>query len=234
MALRRRSARFSANIWPGFVDAMTALLLVLIFVLSIFMIVQSVLRSTVSDQEDELLEMGNQIASLAEALGLEQQRSDQLETRANSLDEQLADSRARSDQQSLLIASLTNERDALQAANAERDAQIASFEAQVASLLAQNTDLTASLRTTEATLAQAEQDLEATQSNLDATARDLEDSEAALVAARASISDLEAANSREISQKEALQWPWRRPDPRLTKGLRRHVWRRHGERRLRR
>ena len=32
MALIRRSgARFSANIWPGFVDAMTAILLVLMF-----------------------------------------------------------------------------------------------------------------------------------------------------------------------------------------------------------
>jgi len=41
MALARRSGqRFEANIWPGFVDAMTALLLVLVFVLSIFMMVQ--------------------------------------------------------------------------------------------------------------------------------------------------------------------------------------------------
>ena len=39
MALSRRNGkRFEANIWPGFVDAMTALLLVLVFVLSIFMI----------------------------------------------------------------------------------------------------------------------------------------------------------------------------------------------------
>ena len=51
MAFARRSgSRFSANIWPGFVDAMTALLLVLMFVLSIFMIVQSILSTTVSSQ----------------------------------------------------------------------------------------------------------------------------------------------------------------------------------------
>lgn len=39
MALARRSTqRISASIWPGFVDAVTALVLVLFFVLSIFMI----------------------------------------------------------------------------------------------------------------------------------------------------------------------------------------------------
>ena len=39
MALSRRTGqRFQASIWPGFVDAMTGLLLVLMFVLTIFMI----------------------------------------------------------------------------------------------------------------------------------------------------------------------------------------------------
>ena len=55
MAIARRSgSRFEANIWPGFVDAMTALLLVLMFVLSIFMIVQFVLRDQVSEKDREL------------------------------------------------------------------------------------------------------------------------------------------------------------------------------------
>ena len=50
MALTRRSVqRMSGSIWPGFVDAMTALLLVLMFVLSIFMIVQFVLSETLND-----------------------------------------------------------------------------------------------------------------------------------------------------------------------------------------
>ena len=41
MARARRSGkRAEANIWPGFVDAMTAVLLVIMFVLSIFMIIQ--------------------------------------------------------------------------------------------------------------------------------------------------------------------------------------------------
>ncbi len=51
---RRTGQRFQASIWPGFVDAMTGLLLVLMFVLTIFMVIQFVLRETISGQETEL------------------------------------------------------------------------------------------------------------------------------------------------------------------------------------
>ena len=51
MALTHRSAqRVSGSIWPGFVDAMAALLLVLIFLLTIFMFVQAVIRETITGQ----------------------------------------------------------------------------------------------------------------------------------------------------------------------------------------
>ena len=76
MALTRRSVnRVSGSIWPGFVDAMTALLLVLMFVLTIFMVVQFMLRETISGQESELDALGEEMNALAQALGLEQQRA---------------------------------------------------------------------------------------------------------------------------------------------------------------
>ena len=63
MALSRRSgARFNTSIWPGFVDAMTALLLVLMFVLSIFMIIQFVLRDLVTGKDAELDNLTAQLA----------------------------------------------------------------------------------------------------------------------------------------------------------------------------
>ena len=80
MALSRRNGkRFEANIWPGFVDAMTALLLVLMFVLSIFMIVQFMLSEKITSQDGELNQLTGEVATLAQALGLEQQRSFGLE-----------------------------------------------------------------------------------------------------------------------------------------------------------
>jgi chemotaxis protein MotB len=52
MALARRaSGRMSQTIWPGYVDAVTSLLLVLMFLLTIFMVVQFVLRETISGQD---------------------------------------------------------------------------------------------------------------------------------------------------------------------------------------
>ena len=56
MALTRRSGnRITGSIWPGFVDALTALLLILMFVLSIFMIIQFSLRERLTGQ-DKILE----------------------------------------------------------------------------------------------------------------------------------------------------------------------------------
>ena len=51
MALSRRSGgRGETNTWPGFVDAMTALLLILMFVLSIFMIIQFTMHEKITGQ----------------------------------------------------------------------------------------------------------------------------------------------------------------------------------------
>ena len=131
MALSRRTgARFQASIWPGFVDAMTGLLLVLMFVLTIFMIVQFVLRETISGQESKLDALSAEVAALAEALGLEQDRSATLTERVGTLTATLGDARALQDQQAALIAALTSERDA-------QASRIASFEEQVAGLLAE-------------------------------------------------------------------------------------------------
>src|SRR6056297_1200290 len=96
MALSRRTGqRFQSSIWPGFVDAMTGLLLVLMFVLSIFMIVQYVLRETISGQETQLDELSSEVAALSRALGLERDRSDTLEERVGELTATLGDARER-------------------------------------------------------------------------------------------------------------------------------------------
>ena len=85
MALSRRTGqRFQASIWPGFVDAMTGLLLVLMFVLTIFMVVQFVLRETISGQESELNLLTAEITAISEALGLEREKVTSLESVAHS------------------------------------------------------------------------------------------------------------------------------------------------------
>ena len=138
MALSRRTGqRFQASIWPGFVDAMTGLLLVLIFVLTIFMVVQFVLRETISGQATELDALGAEVAALAQALGLEQRRSADLTTRLGELDATLGDARDQIAQQEALILSLRGERDAGLAALEAAETRITAFEAQVAALLSE-------------------------------------------------------------------------------------------------
>lgn len=127
---RRTGARFQAAIWPGFVDAMTGLLLVLTFVLSIFMVIQFVLSETITGQEDELDVLSSEIAALAQALGVEERRNDQLNTQLGALQNTLSNSR---DQIALQASQIA----ALQSQTQEQSAQIASFEQQVASLIAE-------------------------------------------------------------------------------------------------
>ncbi len=131
MALSRRTgARMAGSIWPGFVDAMTALLLVLMFVLSIFMIVQSVLRDTITMQDDELDTLTRQLSDLADALGLERVRSAELE-------DGLAAARGEIEAQGALIATLQGQIAARDAELGAAAARIAGFEEQVLALIAE-------------------------------------------------------------------------------------------------
>jgi chemotaxis protein MotB len=141
MALSRRTGqRFQGSIWPGFVDAMTGLLLVMMFVLTIFMVVQFVLRETISGQESELDILSSEVAALAQALGLEERRGQQLEARMGALTETLNNRTSELQRQAALIANLTRERDDQAVALEDAQTRITSFEAQVATLLSQRDD----------------------------------------------------------------------------------------------
>ncbi|MGO4913974.1 peptidoglycan -binding protein [Pseudogemmobacter sp. W21_MBD1_M6] len=131
MALSRRTGqRLQSNIWPGFVDAMTALLLVLMFVLTIFMVVQFVLREQISGQETELDNLGEQVRGLAQALGLENRK-------VANLEDTLAAAQSDAERQLALIATLTAQTEQQGSELAQQRAAITSFEAQVANLLAE-------------------------------------------------------------------------------------------------
>ena len=143
MALSRRSSnRFQNAIWPGFVDAMTGLLLVLMFVLTIFMVIQFVLRETITGQQDELVALGGEIAALTNTLGLEQDRNTAL-----TADLDLAAQEAEA--QAGRIASLIAEREAQDQALSQAQTQITEFESQVAGLLADNRQAAENIATLE-------------------------------------------------------------------------------------
>jgi len=137
MALSRRTGqRFQASIWPGFVDAMTGLLLVLMFVLTIFMVIQFVLRETITGQESELDALAAEIVAISEALGLEKAKVVELESELGILTSTLRDREIVNEKQSLLIESLRFQNNENQAALDKALTQITQFETQVANLLA--------------------------------------------------------------------------------------------------
>ena len=146
MALSRRTGhRFQASIWPGFVDAMTGLLLVLMFVLTIFMVVQFFLRETITGQENELNLLSAEIAAIAEALGLEQEKVSALNGEVGALTSTLSDTQAELMAQANLIDQLTFQRDSTQQQLVSAQTKITSFEAQVAGLLKSQSEKTAQI-----------------------------------------------------------------------------------------
>ena len=77
MALARlgNTRRNENLIWPGFVDALATLLMVIIFILMVFALIQANLAYRVSGQDATLGEMRQQLASLSELLNIERRAS---------------------------------------------------------------------------------------------------------------------------------------------------------------
>ena len=135
MALLRRSgSRFTTNIWPGFVDAMTALLLVLMFVLSIFMVIQSVFREKITGQETELSKLENEVLSLISDLNLQKQEYDNLNAKNLAINKSLKEQIELNERKSREIKNTLQNLDLA-------NIKISDFEIRVASLIARRTEL---------------------------------------------------------------------------------------------
>jgi len=185
MALRRRNGdSFRMGIWPGFVDAMTAMLLVFTFVLSIFMITQYFLRETIEGQEEQIIDKDSALSSLtgrldslSDMLSLEQGERAAAETRESLLRSTLATvSDEKSETERRLEALAAN----LAIAETERD-----------------TERDAALR------AAAEQ--RALEALAETLRSDLSATEAALNETASSLSEAERARALEIAGAEALR-----------------------------
>jgi chemotaxis protein MotB len=71
MALIRRRSDSGFNYWPGFVDALSTLVLAIVFLLSVFLVVQFYLSQEVSGKDKALEQLNAKIAQLNELLSLE-------------------------------------------------------------------------------------------------------------------------------------------------------------------
>ncbi|MEW6454350.1 MAG: peptidoglycan -binding protein [Pseudomonadota bacterium] len=87
MALARSRHRAGVDYWPGFVDALSTLILGIIFLLTVFVVVQFVLSQEVTGKDTALSRLSARLSQLTELLSLEQ-------TNKLSLEEQIAQLRA--------------------------------------------------------------------------------------------------------------------------------------------
>ena len=99
MALARNRRDRGVDYWPGFVDALSTLLLGIIFLLSIFAVVQFYLSQEVTGKDTALQRLNAQIAQLTDLLALEK-------TGRSDLEEQIAGFRSN-------LAATESERDRL-------------------------------------------------------------------------------------------------------------------------
>ena len=92
-SLGRRQGREDAYYWPGFVDAMAQLLLVITFLMSVFMITQFLLSKEISGRDTVLSRLKAQIAELTQLLALEKSTKTELETSLAALTDDLQTAR---------------------------------------------------------------------------------------------------------------------------------------------
>jgi len=85
MALSHRRRFESVNYWPGFVDALSTMLLVIIFLLSVFMLAQFFLSREVTGKDTALQKLNQQIEELTSLLALERSQKSEDQTKIASL-----------------------------------------------------------------------------------------------------------------------------------------------------
>jgi chemotaxis protein MotB len=124
MALARtRRGDSGMNYWPGFVDALSTLILGIIFLLTVFVVVQFYLQQEVAGKDTALTRLNAQIAQLTELLGLEK-------TGKTDLESQLAQLRA-------TLATAETERDRLKSTAENAGAGAVAAEGRVSELSGQ-------------------------------------------------------------------------------------------------
>ena len=85
--IRRKQLDYT---WPGFVDALSSLLMVIIFVLMIFVISQFFISQKMSGQDEALIKLKNNLTELSELLSLERDTTTELTTQLAVFEEKFS------------------------------------------------------------------------------------------------------------------------------------------------
>jgi chemotaxis protein MotB len=92
MALARNRRDRSVDYWPGFVDALSTLLLAIMFLLSVFVLAQFLLSQEITGKDAVLNRLNSQINELTQLLALEKSNKQDIEDTLATLRASLTDS----------------------------------------------------------------------------------------------------------------------------------------------
>jgi chemotaxis protein MotB len=120
-----RSQRRPFEPWPAYVDVLSTLLMVVIFVLMVFVIAQFFLSDALSGRNKALEQMSQQLSQLSDLLAMERRTTADLRLNLAEISTQLQTSVQGRDQLSQQLAAITGERDALKAGGAQADEKLA-------------------------------------------------------------------------------------------------------------
>ena len=141
MAARiRRHGGNGLDAWPGYVDALSTLLMVIIFVLLVFVLAQAFLTVTLSGRSHELDKANQQLSALADALSLERGKSSELQVSVSQLGKELAARSAERDKLASQLADANLATQAATAANTRLQSQLTASSAQASTAQSQLTD----------------------------------------------------------------------------------------------
>jgi chemotaxis protein MotB len=138
-AISSRRAGTTDYTWPGYVDALTTLLMVLIFLLALFSVGQFTLSSALSTRDSAIDQLNKQVGDLASLLSIEKKATQSLQQDLEQLTLQLRQSRSERDR---LDADLAAERRSSDALKVERD----KLGERLTSMLAERDRLSAALQ----------------------------------------------------------------------------------------
>lgn len=166
----KRRSRSTINVWPGYVDALSALLMLIIFMLMIYVVSQLYLAQVLSDRDSELARLNSRLQEISRLLGLEQEETQALEQAMSALQTEYGETLA---EKAELSEALEEERDsrleqqfnaearmAQQAEQSEaRQAIILQLSRQIAALQDQLARIAAALRLQKEVTAEKEAEL---------------------------------------------------------------------------
>ncbi|GAC1347038.1 MAG: hypothetical protein NVSMB18_30850 [Acetobacteraceae bacterium] len=208
--LRRRGATDELNPWPGYVDALSTLLMVIIFVLLVFVLAQAFLSVALTGRDRALDRLNRQVAELSDMLSLERGRGGELQLSVAALNRDLQTANAARDQLTRDLATLRDdqaksgaERDTLRAERDRLAARLSDAELQAQSALSRNEQLQARLADTAGRTDAAGQETAAVAAQLADARRQLAQLRAARDAAQAELDRTVQADKATIAARLA-------------------------------